>query len=106
MMVYYVLHIIVDVQCRTNLQYQTRSHGSARTSVGHSAVQHILNKYNVTVGKAQPTKQRAGDETSITESNQQLTYISPELVFNLDETQLSSTYKVIKSSCHCNDVLY
>ena len=45
----------------TNLQYQTHSHGPARTTVGNSAVQRILNKYNFTVGKAQPTKQRVGD---------------------------------------------
>ena len=45
----------------TNLQYQTRSHGLARITVGNSAVQRILNKYNFTVGKAQPTKHRVGD---------------------------------------------
>ena len=84
----------------------TRSHSPARTSVGNSAVQRILNKYNFTVGKAQPTKHRAGDELTISEFQQQVqtkfnTY-SPELILNLDETQLSSTltstYKVIKTS--------
>ena len=44
-----------------SLTSPTRSHGPARTSVGNSAVQRILNKYNFTVGKAQPTKHRAGD---------------------------------------------
>ena len=46
----------------TSLTPPTRSHGPARTTVGNSAVQRILNKYNFTVGKAQPTKHRAGDE--------------------------------------------
>ena len=45
----------------TNLQYQTHSHGSARITVGNSAVQRILNKYNFTVGKAKPIKHCAGD---------------------------------------------
>ena len=32
----------------------------------------ILNKYNFTVGKDKPTKQRAGDELTISEFQQQI----------------------------------
>ena len=51
----------------TSLTPPTRSHGPARTSVGNSAVQRILNKYNFTVGKAKASKQRAGIEANLAE---------------------------------------
>ena len=56
----------------TNLTHQTRSHDIARTTVGASAVQRILNKSNFTVGKPKATKHRAGDETCIAEFQQQV----------------------------------
>lgn len=46
---------LLDVNSMT---HQTRSHGLARTSIGDSVAQEIMNKYDFTVSKA--TKQRIG----------------------------------------------
>ena len=55
----------------------------------------ILNKYNFTVGKDKPTKQCAGDELTIIEfqslNKSKFDTYSPEIILNLDETQLSRT---------------